>query len=141
MFQSIGNAITSFFQGIVNTIRNFVNTIVGWFQQLFSLGASVSSSFGGTQFHVKGMATGGTLTSGTALVGENGPELLTMVGNKAQITPLTNSQTQSALSSVSGGGDTVVKVNFTGSLSQLARILQPEIQVETARRGVSLVKA
>lgn len=63
-----------------------------------------------------------------------------MVGNKAQITPLTNSQANNALQSVSGG-DVNVKINFEGNLSQLARVLQPVIQVETSRRGVSLVHA
>lgn len=140
LFRSIGQAIVNFFVGIANTIRNIVQTIIGWFRSLFSFGANVASSFGGTQFHMRGMAVGGTISSGSALVGENGPELLTMVGNKAQITPLTNSQATSALSAVGGGGETVVKVNFTGSLSQLARILQPEIQVETARRGMSMVR-
>lgn len=37
------------------------------------------------------------------------------------------------------GGTTDVNVNFTGSLSELARILQPEIAVETRRRGTNLV--
>lgn len=38
-----------------------------------------------------------------------------------------------------GGGATQVTVNFTGSLSQLARLLQPEISVETQRIGTRLV--
>lgn len=38
------------------------------------------------------------------------------------------------------GGGTNVTVNFTGSLSQLARILQPEITVEAGRIGPNLVK-
>lgn len=38
-----------------------------------------------------------------------------------------------------GGGATKVDVNFTGSLAQLARILQPEINVETRRLGPDLV--
>lgn len=37
-------------------------------------------------------------------------------------------------------GQTVVQVHFTGDLAQLARILQPEIAVETSRRGDSLGK-
>ena len=142
LFRSIGQAIVNFFTGIVNLIRSMVQALWNMLKSLFSFGSSVAASFGGGGIggsHIRGMAVGGTLSSGSALVGENGPELLTMVGNKAQITPLTNNQAQSALSSV-GGGDTVVKVNFTGSLSQLARILQPEIQVETSRRGVSLVR-
>ena len=144
LFRSIGQAIVNFFVGIANTIRNIVQTIIGWFRSLFSFGANVASSFGGGGIggsHIRGMAVGGTISSGSALVGENGPELLTMVGNKAQITPLTTGQTQTALSSVQGGGgNTVVTVNFTGSLAQLARILQPEIKAETVRRGLSMVR-
>ena len=142
IFRSIGQAIVNFFSGIVNAVRSMVQALWNMLKSLFSFGASVASSFGGGGIggsHIRGMAVGGTLSSGSAIVGENGPELLTMVGNKAQITPLTNNQAQTALSSV-GGGNTVVKVNFTGSLAQLARILQPEIAVETNRKGPSLVK-
>lgn len=38
-----------------------------------------------------------------------------------------------------GGGATKVYVSFTGSLAQLARVLQPEINVETQRLGPDLV--
>lgn len=38
------------------------------------------------------------------------------------------------------GRETVVQVHFTGDLAQLARLLQPEITVETGRRGNSLAK-
>ena len=142
IFRSIGQAILNFFNGIVNAVRSMVQALWNMLKSLFSFGSSVAASFGGGGIggsHIRGMAVGGTLSSGSAIVGENGPELLTMVGNKAQITPLTNNQAQTALSSV-GGGNTVVKVNFTGSLAQLARILQPEIAVETNRKGPSLVK-
>jgi len=40
----------------------------------------------------------------------------------------------------SAGNDTVVKVNFTGDLAQLARILKPAIDTENHRRGSSLAK-
>ncbi len=36
--------------------------------------------------------------------------------------------------------ETVVQVNFTGSLAQLARVLKPEIDIESRRRGGSLAK-
>ena len=45
-----------------------------------------------------------------------------------------------ALAEVLDSRETVVQVNFTGDLSQLARLLQPEIAVETSRRGGSLSK-
>ncbi len=37
-------------------------------------------------------------------------------------------------------GETTVNVNFTGSLAQLARVLKPQIDVETRRKGISLAK-
>ena len=37
-------------------------------------------------------------------------------------------------------GQTVVQVNFTGDLAQLARLLKPYIDVENSRRGGSLSK-
>jgi len=46
-----------------------------------------------------------------------------------------------ALQSTGGGGETVVSINFTGSLAQLGRLLQPEIQTATRMRGASLVSA
>lgn len=144
LFRSIGQAIVNFFTGIVNLIRNMVQAIWNMLKSLFSFGANVAASFGGGGIggsHIRGMASGGIISSGSAIVGENGAELLTMVGNKAKITPLTNGQAQNALSSVGNGYVPVVNVNFTGSLSQLARILQPEIQVETNRRGTSLIRA
>ena len=140
LFSSIAQTISNICTGIYNFIRNIISTIFGWFRSLLNMFSGVASTFGGTQFHMRGMATGGIISSGSALVGENGPELLTMVGNKAQITPLTGQQANNALNNVSGG-NTVVQVNFTGSLSQLARILQPEIAVETNRRGPTLIKA
>ena len=45
-----------------------------------------------------------------------------------------------ALSEVLEERQTVVHVNFTGDLAQLARILKPEIDVENTRRGDSLGK-
>lgn len=38
------------------------------------------------------------------------------------------------------GGATDINVNFTGSLSELARILQPKITAETRRRGINLAE-
>ena len=37
-------------------------------------------------------------------------------------------------------GETTVNVNFTGNLAQLARVLKPQIDVETRRKGLSLAK-
>lgn len=88
------------------------------------------------------LANGGILSQGSAVVGEAGPELLTMAGNKAVVQPLTatlDPGTAAALSQRGGSQETVVSINFNGSLAQLGRLLQPHIEAETARRGTSLI--
>ena len=45
-----------------------------------------------------------------------------------------------ALAEVLEERQTVVHVNFTGDLAQLARLLKPEIDLETIRKGDSLGK-
>lgn len=82
---------------------------------------------------VPGMANGGILTSGSALVGEAGPELLTMRNGAAHVQPLTNNTPISAPQKVD------VNINYTGSLAQLGRVLQPVVTAETQRQGPSLV--
>lgn len=55
---------------------------------------------------------------------------------------VTMSDIEQAVSNVMsrvGGGSTKVNVSFTGSLAQLVRLLQPEINVETQRLGPDLV--
>lgn len=84
------------------------------------------------------LASGGILSSGSAVVGEAGPELLTMAGGRAVVQPLTATLDPAGLSdalSGLGGGNVNVVVNFEGNLSQLGRVLQPVITAETARRG------
>ena len=49
------------------------------------------------------LANGGTLRNGTAIVGENAPEILTMRNGAAQVTPLVGSQRARNLSDLNGG--------------------------------------
>lgn len=87
------------------------------------------------------LANGGILSSGSAVVGEAGPELLTMAGGRAVVQPLTatldSTGLADALKGVGGSGDVMVNIRFDGSLAQLGRILQPHVTAETARRGPS----
>lgn len=142
---NIAGGITSFVDNILNAIISKIQAVVSWLQ---SVAAAIAGMFGGGGGGRVGggragrMAVGGTISQGSAVIGENGPELLTMVGNKAQITPLTGNQANDALTNIGGiGGDVNVNINFNGTLSQLARVLQPVIQVETDRRGPALIKA
>ena len=88
------------------------------------------------------LAKGGTVYSGSAVVGDAGPEILTVSGGKATVTPLTGSGAAGgAVQAASSEAiRTFVEVNFGGSLSQLAAVLQPAIVAETQRLGGSFTR-
>ena len=85
------------------------------------------------------LAKGGTLSSGSAIVGEKGPELLTMLdGGKARVTPLTNSQKQQG--SFLAGGITINIDSFTNNdttkdVKQLTAYIMDEINMAAQRKA------
>lgn len=58
---------------------------------------------------IQGFADGGTLTSGLAIVGEEGPEWLSVQSGRATVIPMTTRQKQA----VQGGGGNTVNVGIT----------------------------
>lgn len=77
------------------------------------------------------LANGGVVSQGSAVVGEAGAELLTMVGGRAVVQPLTNNTTNHNL-----GGVNVTVYGAPGQdVRQLADIIMDEIQSATERRG------
>lgn len=135
------SSVVSWVQSAVNSVINSINAVISAVRSLFGMGGSVS--VGTTR--VGKMAAGGTLRHGMSLVGENGPELLTVSGGQAVVQPLNatvdSKSLASAMGGIVGGGTTNVNVSFTGSLAQLAAVLQPVIVAETNRRGGSFVNA
>ncbi len=133
--RSVVNSVISMINGIINAVNNALSAL----SRLVGAQSSVSIRT------IPMMAKGGILSSGSAIVGENGPELLTMLGSKAQVTPLTATLSDKAFASLqkssAGNTETITKVNieFNGSLAQLARVLQPAITAESSRRGTSLI--
>lgn len=98
----ISNALTSYdWAGlggrIMDSIFNGITNMASRAQEkLASAGEHILNYFGfhpdGTSdFSLPFFANGGTLTSGSAIVGEAGPELLSVANGRAVVTPLTNS--------------------------------------------------
>lgn len=87
------------------------------------------------------MATGGILNYGKAIVAEAGPELLQLTNQGVQVTPLTQTARNHALSSISGGGDTynqhiTVNVQKISSDYDVRRIAQQMAnELKRTRRG------
>ena len=87
------------FEGVMRTIgidvRGAMNEVIGWvnggidaINALIRLVNQVSGLRIGSIGHIPFFANGGVLTQGSAIVGEAGPELLTMNQGKAVVTPL-----------------------------------------------------
>lgn len=75
------------------------------------------------------LAQGGVLQSGSAVVGENGPELLSMLGDRAVVQPLTNTTNQNY------GGVTLNIYGAAGqNVQELAEIIMDEIGNATRRQ-------
>lgn len=110
-----------------------INVLTGKGNQM----SNVLQQYGGAASGgLPGMANGGTLTSGSALVGEAGPEILTMTGAGAQVTPITNNNT-----TTNTFGPQTIKFEPTIELdgATLARQMWSYDVAENNRRGVAAV--
>lgn len=77
------------------------------------------------------LAKGGVLSSGSAIVGEAGPEILTMAGNRAIVQPLTNQTTNNT----SMGGITMNIYGAPGQdVREFANIIENELADRIERR-------
>lgn len=77
------------------------------------------------------LAKGGILSSGSAVVGEAGPELLTMMGNKAMVQPLTSQTSKVA----NFGGTTINVYGAPGQdVRELAGLVADAIENEVQRK-------
>lgn len=147
IFASAFKGLDALVRPILNGIIALVNGVIGGLNTLISglnrVQFSVPSwvpSLGGKSFGINipsiskipYLAQGGVLLEGSAVVGEAGPELLTMSGGRAIVQPLTNSNTTHN----SWGGINIAVYGAPGQdVRELADIIMEEIQSETERRG------
>lgn len=134
-------------KGPINTILSFINTVIDGVNALVNnpLTSAVAGVFGASAPKIPKiplLASGGTISSGSAIVGERGAELLTMNGPTATVTPLTanvdTSGIEAALAGLGGGGGTInLALNIDGK--QFARATYNAQAYEQTRRGGRLV--
>lgn len=122
IFSGIGSIITAPFRAAVDGVRALWNSTLG------GKGFSAPSwipGIGGKGFTIPYLADGGTITgSGMAVVGEAGPELLSL-GRGAQVTPLTGKNR-----AIGGGGGVVrIELDLTGADDDLLKRLRKQIRV------------
>ena len=124
--------------GIIGLLNMAINAINSLIQGFNSIGFDMPEWLGGGSWHpsiptipnIPYLAKGGTVLSGSAIVGEAGPELLTVGPGGTRVQPLTNT----------GGAGTkgftpvsVGEMNFYGYTPQQGREMAREINRELGR--------
>ena len=145
VFRGVFDGIKAVAKAPINAVISLINSAIRKVNWFISKANTVAGVFGkqiGTIGQIPLLAKGGILSRGSAIVGEAGPELLTVAGGKSIVQPLTTSfdagALKNALSGI-GGGTTTVNIEFTGSLAQLGKVLRPVISNEASRVGGSLI--
>lgn len=88
IFSGIFSALYAVAVTPLNAIIGFINTIIDGINWVISGLNQIPSVNFSTVGKIPFMANGGTLLQGSAIVGEAGPELLTVAGGKAVVQPL-----------------------------------------------------
>lgn len=128
------NGVIGLLNGAINVLNGLIDSINS------SLSISLPSWLGGGSWspglpsipNIPYLAKGGTVLSGSAVVGEAGPELLTVGPTGTRVQPLTGSTTNNT----NLGGVSVTVYGAPGqNVNELADIIMDKIQFATARRG------
>lgn len=137
MFNNLVNILRVPLNGLISMVNGMIDGINWVIKKVNSL--SFTNPFTGENvgFHfgeigkMPYLAKGGTLYQGSAVVGEAGPELLTMMGNRAIVQPLTNQTTNTSYL----GGLTVNVYGAPGQdVSELADLVADKIQAAVQRQ-------
>lgn len=140
LFNSLINMVKAPLNGIIGLLNGAVGAINSLIGGLNSISFTMPKWLGGGHFglsipyipNIPYLAKGGILSQGSAIVGEAGPELLTMMGNRAMVQPLTNNTTnQTDL-----GGVNITVYGAPGQdVRALADIIMDEMQNATERKA------
>lgn len=133
-WNGIVEILTGLFGGIgtllktpINAVIGMINGIIGGFNKLRSIAGKSEVS------KIPLLASGGVVTKGSAVVGDAGPELLTMQGGRAIVQPLSSSTTTNTTNM---GGITLNIYGAAGqNVQELAEIIMDEMQAATERKG------
>jgi len=88
IFVGVFETMTGVTRDGINSIINMINAGIDKINQFIGFVNSLTGLRIGSVGHIPFFANGGVLTHGSAVVGEAGPELLTMNQGKAVVTPL-----------------------------------------------------
>lgn len=139
------------FGGIVNSVRVPFRAVAGIINAIIDAVNSISIDIpdwvpvvGGAHFglnlpHIPYLAEGGVVRRGSAIVGEAGPELMTVLGNRTIVQPLPSRYATAPGGQAAGAAVAPqITINVYGAEGQdenaLAEIIMRKIQAATARK-------
>lgn len=142
IFGGIFDGLVALAKAPLNGIIGLLNMAIGAINSLITgfngIGFTMPKWLGGGSWHpniptigkIPFLANGGILSQGSAVVGEAGPELLTMMGNQAKVTPLTSQ------SKTTSFGDTNIYVYGAPGqdVRELAQLVSEEISDNIGRK-------
>ena len=134
VFSGIFSSIKSVAKGPINAVISMVNKAIGGVNFVGSALSKLPGVNIGAIGKIPMLADGGTVYSGNAIVGEAGPELLTVTGGRAVVRPLANTQNHSgAVQHNHTGTIRVEGVNTRGEMVGVMDMLIDELRQEVRR--------
>lgn len=129
------NAVISLINGMIDSVNSVIESINSIsFKNPFT-GKNVGFNIKQIE-NIPYLANGGTLWSGSAIVGEAGPELLTVNSGRAVVTPLTGDKAGNA--SGSGYGSYVDNRQYHFTVSSLSEFVKIQERMEFERQSLRM---
>lgn len=132
-FQLSTGGVVAIVVAATAAIIALVNALQEWLAAKSGLDLNGTPRPMNSDYGMPGLASGGVLSSGSAIVGERGAELLTMSGGNAVVQPLTNNYTTNNYNTPAAGSSQPVDVTLLLDSATLARVM-----VQPNARAVSL---
>lgn len=137
IFGGIFDGLVALAKGPINAVIGFINSAIGAINTLIDGLNHIPGVSLGQIGTIPLLANGGILSRGSAIVGDAGPELLTVAGGRAVVQPLTSNTTTNNATNMGG-----VTFNVYGAPGQdvheLANVLMDEFQHVYAQKEAAL---
>lgn len=144
-FKAIAKAPLNAVIGFLNGAINGINKVIGALNKINVKIPSWVPIYGGKSFgfnlnklsNIPYLAKGGILSKGSAVVGEVGPELLTVDNGRAIVQPLSNNGTSNAVTTNMGGITININAARGQSVNEIADAVMRRMEHEVAKKGAA----
>lgn len=147
VFETVKTAILGVWDGLVNGIKSKINVIIGFFNKLITKVNGLANKANGvlgylgvtvpTIPQIPYLAQGGVVSSGSAVVGEAGAELLTMKNGQAHVQPLAT--TTNTYNTYNQTSRQPVQINLVLDGMVAAKALYDPLKAVGVQRGPAFV--